>query len=327
MSAVRLPLDLARHERHPLHGDDRAWPETNCYVDLWIEILHALDLDPVAALAFTVALDFEGDQWTFFKYPHADLEALFGIEVQELNVWRSVADHVGEQLALGRLVIVETDAWYLPDTTGTSYRSAHAKTSIAVHRLDVAHRVIGYFHNAGSYQLEGDDFDGALRLGAYAPNAVTLAPYAEIVKLDRLARPPAPVLADEARRLLRHHLARRPVANPFRRYADRFDRDLGWLAPGALETFHLYAFATLRQCGACAELAATFLRWLESHGEPPLASAASELDRVATDAKTVQFQLARRVNTGRETDLRPTLDAMAVAWERAMAELDARYGG
>ena len=27
---------------HRLHGPDRMWPETNCYVDLWIELLHAL---------------------------------------------------------------------------------------------------------------------------------------------------------------------------------------------------------------------------------------------------------------------------------------------
>ena len=25
---------------HPLHDSGRDWPETNCYVDLWIELLH-----------------------------------------------------------------------------------------------------------------------------------------------------------------------------------------------------------------------------------------------------------------------------------------------
>ncbi len=43
--------------------------------------------------------------------------------VFELNVWRSLAAHVAEQLALGRPSIVEVDAFYLPDTAGTSYRS------------------------------------------------------------------------------------------------------------------------------------------------------------------------------------------------------------
>ena len=45
-----LGLDPASYARHPLHDDDRDWPETNCYTDLWLELLHALGVDPVAAL-------------------------------------------------------------------------------------------------------------------------------------------------------------------------------------------------------------------------------------------------------------------------------------
>ena len=63
---------------HPLHDADREWPETNCYVDLWIELLHARGLEPEAMLGFTLRQDFEGDQFTFFKPPLADLEALYG---------------------------------------------------------------------------------------------------------------------------------------------------------------------------------------------------------------------------------------------------------
>ena len=95
---------------HPLHGSERSWTETNCYVDVWIEVLHALGLDPLAAAAFTLGCDFEGDQWTFFKYPPEDLRALYGIDVAEMNVWRPVVDHVEEQLAMGRLCTVEGDA-------------------------------------------------------------------------------------------------------------------------------------------------------------------------------------------------------------------------
>ena len=57
---------------HSLHRSDRCWTETNCYVDVWIEVLHALGLDPTAAGAFTLSTDFEGDQWTFFKFPPED---------------------------------------------------------------------------------------------------------------------------------------------------------------------------------------------------------------------------------------------------------------
>ena len=29
-------LDPVTYARHPLHGDDRAWPESTCSVDLWV---------------------------------------------------------------------------------------------------------------------------------------------------------------------------------------------------------------------------------------------------------------------------------------------------
>ena len=67
-------------------------------------------------LPFTVRIDFEGDQWTFFKFPHADLLTLYGLDVQEMNPWLSLVGHVEEQVALGRPVLVELDSYYLPDT-------------------------------------------------------------------------------------------------------------------------------------------------------------------------------------------------------------------
>ena len=55
------PLSPATYARHPLHLADRGWPESNCYVDLWIELLHAHGHEPLAALPFTFTADFEGD--------------------------------------------------------------------------------------------------------------------------------------------------------------------------------------------------------------------------------------------------------------------------
>src|SRR5665213_624623 len=78
VSVELLPLREATYERHALHGDDRCWSETNCYVDAWIEVLNSLGLEPCAAGAFTLSSDFLGDQWTFFKYPTEDLRALYG---------------------------------------------------------------------------------------------------------------------------------------------------------------------------------------------------------------------------------------------------------
>ena len=127
----------AAYVSHPLHGDERTWPETNCYVDLWIEVLHAHGLEPLAGLAFTLGLDWEGDQYTFYKNPHDELRSLYGIDVQELNIWRGLAVHAAEQAAMGRILLAEVDAFFLPDTAGVSYRFGHTKTTIGVAAIDI----------------------------------------------------------------------------------------------------------------------------------------------------------------------------------------------
>jgi hypothetical protein len=126
------PLDAGRYVPHPLHRAESAWPEANCSVDLWIEVLHAAGFEPLAALPCAFAIDLEGDQWTFFKLPFGDLDDLYGLEVFELNVWRPLIEHVDDQLAQRRLLIVEVDACYLPDTAGVTYHAAHVKTSIGI---------------------------------------------------------------------------------------------------------------------------------------------------------------------------------------------------
>jgi hypothetical protein len=135
------------------------WPEKNCYIDLWTGLVRSLDLEPLAMLGHTIAVDFEGDQWTFFKPPHAELRELYGIDVQELTVWRPLADHVVEHLAAGKLVSTEADAFWLPDTAGTDYRSKHTKTTILIDRIDTNAKRIGYFHNAGYFELQGEDYE------------------------------------------------------------------------------------------------------------------------------------------------------------------------
>jgi hypothetical protein len=109
MKRQLFALDPATYARHAIHATDRVWAETNCYVDVWVELLHAWGFDPIAALPFTVGIDFEGDQWTFFKFPLSDLCQLYALDVQELAIWRPLVQHVDEQLALGRPVLVELD--------------------------------------------------------------------------------------------------------------------------------------------------------------------------------------------------------------------------
>lgn len=319
-----LPLDPGTYARHPIHGKDRTWSETNCYVDVWVELLHAWGFEPVAALPFTVAIDFEGDQWTFFKFPLADLHELYGLDVQELAVWRPLVSHLEEQLGQGRPVLVELDSFYLPDTAGSAYRLAHVKSTVAANEIDVAGLRLGYFHSQGYYHLEGDDFVQAFHLEA-DPRADRLPPYVEFVKRDSAATPAGADLVRRSLRALGRQLRKVPATNPFPRFTARFASDLRWLADEPLETFHAYAFATLRQFGASYELAATYLRWLQGHGVEGMEEPARALAELAVGAKALQFQLARALARKRPLDL-SGLDQLGRCWETALPRLADQLG-
>jgi Domain of unknown function (DUF1839) len=328
-----VQLDPATYVRHPLHRTERVWPETNCYVDLWIELLHSAGLDPLAVLPFTLATDVEGDQWTFLKCPLADLHALYGIEVFELNIWRSLLSHVERQLALGRIAIVDVDAFSLPDTSGTTYQTEHAKTSIGIHALDLANRRLGYFHNAGYYELGPDDFSMIFP----APGEARLPPYVEVAAFATQPPNAGRTLVAASIEALVRHLSRVPERNPFRHYSAQFEADLASLAParrsaqpegggGPLADFHGYAFATFRQFGAAFELAGSYVRWLAENGERGLDRVAAACDSIATSAWTLQVRTARFVGANRSFDPAPLLTTMAGAWDEALAGLTSRYG-
>jgi hypothetical protein len=312
-----LPIDAATYIPSDLHGEDRVWVETNCYVDLWIELLNALGLDCMPALACTLSVDFEGDQWQFFKFSLEDLRVLYGLDVAEMNPWRGLEHHVDEQLTMGRLLTAEVDSWYLPDTAGVSYQIEHVKTSIVPNMIDREHRRLGYFHGASYYQLEGDDFAGIF--GHARDLRETLPPYVELVKLDGLKRLDARDLLPVGIALVRDHLARRPATNPVQRFRKRLNEDIEWLRAEGLETFHQYAFATLRQFGSAAELTGSLCGWLARNGELT-SDAEREWCELASLAKSAQFQLARMVS-GRSLDVDAALDTMVQGWDVAMGRL------
>ena len=147
-----LPLNPTNYTRHCIHQGDRNWAETNCYVDVLVELIHSLGFEPLAALPFTLTIDYEVDQWGFFKFPHKDLFELYGLEIQEFNPWRNLPELIEQQVLAGRPVLVEMDSYYLPDTQGMAYKLAHVKSTIAVNKLDRAQEVMGYFHNQGYYE-------------------------------------------------------------------------------------------------------------------------------------------------------------------------------
>ncbi len=301
--------DPAHYLPHRLHQSERTYAETNCYTDVLIELLHARGDDPLSVLGCTIRMDFEGDQWTFFKPHNADLEVLLGVDIHEMQLYRSIETHVVEQLAQGRTMIVELDSWYLPDTAASSYRTEHVKTSVAVEAIDPDQQRLRYYHNTSLHELWDEDYRGALRIGLDLSGDV-LPPYAEIARFDDRRRASGSLLVEASRQLLRGHLERAPVDNPFVAFGAQLERDLPRLLDGNASVYHDYAFATVRMAGAGFELCASHVDWaLGVAGQPAAAAFSSIVD----SAKLLSFKLARR----RSFDPCPIVDDMAVAWERA----------
>ncbi len=298
---------------HALHHPERAWPQTNCSVDLMIELVAALGHDPTWMLAFTLTQDFEGDHFGFFKVPNADLEALYGLSVQELAVWDDLETHVVEQVALGRVVLVEVDGYFLPDTRGVTYHEAHGKTTIGIAAIDTEQRQLHYFHNETHGLLTGSDYSGALQ--RLPEQAALLMPYCEIIKP---LGPPAADPATTALAQLRHHWQRRPAHNPFEAYATVLPDHVARVAERGQPYFHAYAFNTLRQFGANFGLMASLLtRW----DDPELRAAADCAQHLADQAKVLQFKLARAASKRRADGLTDAVLDLAAVHTRLMGHL------
>jgi hypothetical protein len=305
------------YEAHPLHSAGRAYLESNCYADVIIELLHACGYEPLAAFGHLVAMDFEGDQWTFFKPPPEDLERLFGIDIHEMQPYRPLPQQMAEQIDQGRTIIVELDSWFLPDTASTSYRTQHVKSSIAADAIDVDAELMHYFHGAGLYELAGEDYRGVFRIGRRVGD--TLPPYTEIVRFDAGEALAGEQLRAAALELLRRHLGRRPDSNPFERFGAQLDRELPALLEAGLDDYHAYAFATVRMAGSAFEIAADHARWLFGSGVAEIEAAMGE---IVDGCKALSFRLARR----RAFDPAPSIATLAGAWERAIEGLAARAG-
>lgn len=315
-----VSLDPTTYQRHALHGEDRVWSETNCYVDVLIEQIHALGFDPVAGLAFTLAIDFEVDQWTFFKYPHADLWQLYGFEIQEMNPWHTLAEHVERQVAAGRPVLVELDSCYLPDTQGTTYHTEHVKSTVSVNSISVTERAMGYFHGQSYYQVSGEDFDKLFQTHGLVHERM-LPPYVEYIKLHHTPSTLDPdTLTQCSLASLRRQCALIPKHNPFTLFIEAFINDLPAVKGAGMAHFHLYSFATLRQFGACYGLAEAYLRWLNQRTNLPFGDAAAAFGRISQGAKTLQFQLARAIARDKPLDL-TTLEQMAGDWQQAVDQV------
>lgn len=319
--SVITGLDPASYARALFHQDSCVWPERNCYVDLWIEVLHALQLETRAIMPFVLAGDFHDDQWTFLKPTPDDLFELYGLEVQELNVWRPLLEHAQTHLAAGRLISTEADAFWLPDVAGTDYRRHHVKTTIVFNFLDVAGERLGYFHNAGYYELQGEDFRQIFRTHQSAdPAALPL--FAEFIDLRHLVRRDAADLGRRSVSLLRRYLARRPSINPVARFAEALPEWLPRLRQQGMDQYHLWAFGGIRQIGASLELLAGNLQWLNHIGLLNSSGAAAAFGNISSGCKTLILKGARAVATGKQAGMVETCQEMAAIWDSAIGQLE-----
>jgi len=307
----------------PVSADtsSRDWPVTNCYIDAWLLILRSWGLEPAAGLGVTLTQDYEGDQFTFFKFLHEDLERLYGLLVGELSIYSSVEQQTQEQTRLGRLVLLEVDGYYLPDTRATSYRSQHTKTTIGVDSIDPTAGRLTYFHNVGYYELTGEDYAGAFhKLPQQQPADDVLPPYVEFVK-RRWAPLQGRELTDAAVALLRRHLRRRPDGNPISAYRADFARHMDWLMAHP-DLFHEYAFGVFRQLGANWQLLGEHLQWLQARQVAELSPVIEAAATMSATAKAMQFKVARIASRRRFDPCDASFDTLEQTWQATMQRLD-----
>ena len=170
---------------------------------------------------------------------------------------RPVLDHVSTQVERGNLVLVEVDAYYLPDTRGVSYgqntpdhrRGRGGRSQRAPPRLLPPRRVL---HARGRRLRRAVRRDGA----AATPSTPGCA--AHVSRTAAARHPRARVLGPT----LRAHLGK-----PVRALPSAFARDLAELAqaPPRRFTSMLRDGAPFR-CGLRADR--SFLSWLGEHGDP-----------------------------------------------------------
>ena len=299
-------LDPATYQQHAVHRPEFGYPETNCWTDVIIELLHACGREPLAGLGCTLALDHEGDQFTFFKPRQDEVELLYGVDVHELQIYRPIFQHAAEQAERGRTLLFEVDSWWLPDTAGASYRIKHGKTSIIIDSLTEDRLV--YFHNGGVFELGGQDLQ-QLRDPEGLPG------YAEVIRFDAGPALQGEELTCAARELLRDNLLRRPATSPFTAFGEQLVREADVLLALDQQERHTYCFSTTRMAGAAAALAAAHVRWLlGASGE----DAASALDQVSTTTRVLTMRLMR----GKAFDASELVGALEASWAQAHERLD-----
>jgi hypothetical protein len=308
-----LRMRARRHHAHALHRGERIWHDGASLIDMWIELLHGHGLEPRAALAFTIAQDFEDDQFTLGRLPPEDIEKLYGLQVQELSVFDSLEERALVQTRRANTVLMDVDAFFLPDTRADSYHREHAKTTIGIDVIDPDARRLGYFHHTGYHLLDGDDYDGVLK-------PMALFPHVEFVKRVRDALKGTP-LAEVSADLLCAHLLRRPLHNPVTRWRAAFPAHVDTMLERGEAYTRLYASNVMRQLGTNFELLAHYLQWMRDQGFDIPAQTHISARKIASESMVMQCRLARALSRGKRELCDASFDVIEDAYERVVPPL------
>lgn len=285
------------------------WTDGNCYMDLWVQLLQRLGLDPHPSLAPALGVDFEGDQWTFCKPSHYSLWRLYGIVIEELQIYRSPLGHFSTQLSLGRIPIVEVDSYFLPDAT-VAYHTSHSKTTIAL--IGISTDGVRYLHNSEAAALQAEDLQNIFRTHG-SDAAICLPPYVEIAKVGALHHLSRDELVDTSLALAALHVKRRPTDNPIDRFEQHFDEYFPSLYKDPTG-FGDYAFGSLRQLGVASAYGALYLRWLGRLSGYDLIESALACEALSFEAKRLLLKGARAARRGCAVDAREVFGRMREAW-------------
>lgn len=300
----------------PLHAFHRDWPETNCDLDYWIEIVAARGFAPEAMFGFVASQDFIVDQFSLLFPPKDDLERFYGASIRPLALYGKFEDHFTAHVKDGGIVVIETDSFYLPDSRGVAYRRRHIQSAIAIASIDPAHRRADYFHNLGFWRLEGDDYDMIVHRPPHLQVDEIIPPHAEVIRFDQEPMSESALRA-LARERLAWRLSRQPKADPVETFAATLPTRLDGLAGAGENAFHDWAFHTLRQLGAGFELFGDHLAWLDDGARFKAAREACK--QVSSLTKTLQFQAARAVLGGRAPKTAGLVEQIGAARRAALA--------
>jgi len=310
---------------YALHGGNPVWSHANRHIDLWVELLHGWELEPIAALPFTVRQDFEGDQFTSSNIPSADLELLYGIVKDELSTYGRLEAHVAAQTNRGNVVLMEVDSYQLPPPSG-AYRRQHARSCIAIDVLVPEATAVGYYHHDGYHTASGGDYASIFRAsGGDMSWGTTSFPKVEVVR-RRFAALADDALLRASMDLLRSHLARRPRENPIKAFRAAFPAHLEQLMTRGESNFQIYAASVLRQLGANFELMGRYVGWLVGNGQALPDTVADACYTMASEAMVMQFRLMRAVISHKPDRCQDCLEQLEAAYQGTVPALAAYFG-